>query len=120
MFDGEKGADAMYLTRHQTADGPRWAADGRFLPLGFELGFLLQVPASAIPGLLLGIPRTSPARGPLLAPLEAIHEVWASGVTYLRSREAREAESTVKDVPQALPSRESRATRRPRARSSCR
>jgi len=88
----------MYLTRHQTADGPRWAADGRFLPLGFELGFLLQVPASAIPGLLLGIPRTSPARGPLLAPVEPIHEVWASGVTYLRSREAREAESTVKDV----------------------
>jgi 2-dehydro-3-deoxy-D-arabinonate dehydratase len=34
----------------------------------------------------------------LLAPLEAVHEVWASGVTYQRSREARQLESTVGDV----------------------
>jgi 2-dehydro-3-deoxy-D-arabinonate dehydratase len=38
------------------------------------------------------------ADGPLLAPVEDGHEVWACGVTYLRSREAREAESTVRDV----------------------
>ena len=36
--------------------------------------------------------------GKLLAPIEAAQEVWACGVTYLRSREAREAESSVKDV----------------------
>ena len=34
----------------------------------------------------------------MLAPVEPAHEVWACGVTYLRSRQAREAESTVKDV----------------------
>src|SRR5262249_42248477 len=38
------------------------------------------------------------ASGKLLAPVESEQEVWAAGVTYLRSREAREAESTVKDV----------------------
>lgn len=88
----------MYLTRHQTPDGARWAVDGAFLPSGFELGFALQLPAAAIPALLAGIPRTGPSSGPLLPPVEATQEIWASGVTYLRSREAREAESTVKDV----------------------
>jgi 2-dehydro-3-deoxy-D-arabinonate dehydratase len=36
--------------------------------------------------------------GALLAPLEATQEVWAAGVTYQRSREARRAESDVGDV----------------------
>jgi 2-dehydro-3-deoxy-D-arabinonate dehydratase len=40
----------------------------------------------------------SPAQGALLAPIEAGQEVWACGVTYLRSREARQAESTSGDV----------------------
>jgi 2-dehydro-3-deoxy-D-arabinonate dehydratase len=88
----------MYLTRHQTADGARWAVDGRFLPPAFELGLALQLPAAAIPGFLQAMPRTTAAQGPLLAPVEPAQEIWASGVTYLRSREAREAESTVKDV----------------------
>ena len=88
----------MYLTRHQTADGARWALDNLFLPRAFDLGLLLQVPASSMDGLLSSLPRTEPAQGPLLAPVEAHQEVWACGVTYLRSREAREAESTVKDV----------------------
>ncbi len=35
---------------------------------------------------------------PLMAPLEKDHEVWACGVTYLRSKEEREAESSVADV----------------------
>jgi 2-dehydro-3-deoxy-D-arabinonate dehydratase len=39
-----------------------------------------------------------PADGPLLAPLEMMHEVWASGVTYLRSRDARQAESETGDI----------------------
>ncbi len=88
----------MYLTRHLTADGPRWALDDRFLPPALGLGLLLQLPRSALPAFLQAIPRTEPASGKLLAPLEPAQEVWACGVTYLRSREAREAESTVKDV----------------------
>ena len=38
------------------------------------------------------------ASEPLLAPIDPMQEVWASGVTYVRSREARKAESNVADV----------------------
>jgi 2-dehydro-3-deoxy-D-arabinonate dehydratase len=88
----------MYLSRHQTTAGPRWALDNRLLPLGFELGLLLELPRSRIAPFLASLPATETASYPLLAPIEAAHEVWAAGVTYLRSREAREAESSLKDV----------------------
>ena len=88
----------MYLTRHQTAEGARWALDHRFLPPAFDLGLLLQLPRAAIVGFLESIPCAMPAEGELLAPVEPTHEIWACGVTYLRSRQAREAESTVADV----------------------
>jgi 2-dehydro-3-deoxy-D-arabinonate dehydratase len=88
----------MYLTRHETPAGPRWALDQHFLPRDFTLGLLLQIPTSALDTFLHAIPRTEPATGRLLAPLEDDHEVWACGVTYQRSREAREEESTVRDV----------------------
>lgn len=45
-----------------------------------------------------GVTQSEPAEGPLLPPIEADHEVWASGVTYLRSRDARTAESRVTDI----------------------
>jgi 2-dehydro-3-deoxy-D-arabinonate dehydratase len=38
------------------------------------------------------------AGDPSLPPVEPGHEIWASGVTYLRSREARELESTDADA----------------------
>lgn len=88
----------MYLTRHQTESGARWALDGRCLPEQLSLGLLLQLPGSSLTPFLEGLPRGEAAAGPLLPPIEATHEVWASGVTYLRSREARTAESAVKDV----------------------
>lgn len=88
----------MYLTRHETPGGPRWAVDGEFLPEAFTLSLLLQTPAAAIAAVLRSLPRGGVATGALLAPLESDHEVWACGVTYQRSREAREAESTVRDV----------------------
>ena len=34
----------------------------------------------------------------MLAPVDADHEIWASGVTYLRSRDARVAESQTSDI----------------------
>ena len=88
----------MYLTRHLSADGPRWALDGTCLPPAFNLESLLQLPQASVADSLLALPRTGAASGTLLAPIEAGHEVWAAGVTYLRSREAREAESSVQDV----------------------
>jgi len=88
----------MYLTRHQTAQGPCWAVDGQALPPQFSLNLLLSVPAGRMASLLASLPTTGPVEGALLPPLEPGQEVWASGVTYLRSREAREAESASKDV----------------------
>ena len=92
----------MFLTRHQTPTGSCWAADGRLLPGGLTLAALLTLPQSALVDLLNTIPTTEAATGPLLTPVEPTQEVWGSGVTYLRSREARKAESTIADVYQRV------------------
>jgi 2-dehydro-3-deoxy-D-arabinonate dehydratase len=83
----------VYLTRHLTPQGPRWALDGRWLPPSLTLSHLLEMPARAMHALLGSLPPGAEAEGPPLAPLDPGHEVWASGVTYQRSREARKAES---------------------------
>ena len=92
----------MLLTRHSVSSGPRWAADGRFLPQAFTLGFLLEFPADRFSGVLKSITTAEAAAGPLLPPIEPGQEVWASGVTYLRSRDARKAESASGDVYQKV------------------
>jgi 2-dehydro-3-deoxy-D-arabinonate dehydratase len=88
----------MFLTRHQTDSGPRWALDGLYLPRAFQLGLLLELPRAAGLALLAAMPRAGQADGTRLAPIEPELEVWAAGVTYTRSREARESESSVADV----------------------
>lgn len=88
----------MHLTRHQTADGPRWAVDGNLLPSRFSLSLLLELRAAGIAQFLDAMTLEQPVTGPLLAPLDGAHEVWASGVTYLRSRDARQAESETGDI----------------------
>jgi len=88
----------MRLTRHLSADGPRWALDDGFLPPPFTLAHLLELPRAEAADFLQALQSTGAAGGALLPPIEAEHEVWAAGVTYLRSREARESESSVKDV----------------------
>jgi 2-dehydro-3-deoxy-D-arabinonate dehydratase len=85
------------LSRHRTGTGPRWAAEGRWLN-GLDLTDLLSLRRDQIAA------RVSEALGdvvsgePLLAPVNGDHEIWASGVTYLRSRDARRHESSVADV----------------------
>jgi len=88
----------MLLTRHQTKQGARWAVDGFFLWRDFTLGGLLELRRDAMLQTLTTLPRADAATGELLAPIEPLHEVWAAGVTYLRSRDARRAESQVADV----------------------
>ena len=88
----------MKLTRHQTSSGPRWAADSHWLAEAFDLCAFLGVPRSETRAFIQNQLTTEPAEGILLPPIEASQEVWASGVTYLRSREARRAESNVGDV----------------------
>src|SRR5215204_6086588 len=88
----------MYLSRHLTARGIRWALDGRYLPAAFKLDLLLEPPAEDVIPLLEGLPRGEAAEDPLLPPVEPAQEVWASGVTYERSREARMFESKEADI----------------------
>ena len=88
----------MYLSRHLTDRGARWALDGRYLPDAFTLRLLLELPAGDVPGLLEGLPRAGEAGDSLLPPVEPTQEVWASGVTYQISREARMFESKEADI----------------------
>ena len=88
----------MYLSRHHAAGGPRWALDGRLLPESFTLTRLLEGPAAEARAALEGPPTGDAAEAPLLPPVEPEQEVWASGVTYERSREAREHESADADA----------------------
>ena len=88
----------MYLSRHLTARGALWALDGRYLPEAFTLELLLELPAEDAAGFLEGLPLAGAAEERLLPPVEPTQEVWASGVTYEMSREARKAESAEADV----------------------
>jgi len=88
----------MQLTRHQTDQGARWAEDGFFLPPNFTLSTLLENQREAMIQLLTTLPRSESANDELLAPIDPLQEVWAAGVTYLRSLDARRVESQVVDV----------------------
>jgi 2-dehydro-3-deoxy-D-arabinonate dehydratase len=72
--------------------------DGSFLPPSLTLSALLELKRDAMMQFLAMLPRDESANGALLAPIDAMQEVWAAGVTYLRSRDARRTESQVADV----------------------
>jgi len=93
---------STYLTHHRTAGGSRWAADGRYLAEGTDLSTLLAAPGDTLEATLDAAATDSDADGALLAPIDAHQEVWAAGVTYLRSREARVEESESKDLYQKV------------------
>jgi 2-dehydro-3-deoxy-D-arabinonate dehydratase len=88
----------MQLTRHQTRQGARWATDGAFLPPSLTLSTLLELRCDVMLQLLTTLPRDERANDELFAPIDPLQEVWAAGVTYLRSRDARRVESTVANV----------------------
>lgn len=88
----------MFLTRHSIDGLARWAADGVLLRVGVTLPALLVEPRERLQRVIADLRTEEPARGPLLAPVEPEQEVWASGVTYMRSREARMAEAKEADV----------------------
>ncbi len=92
----------MKLTCHQTTSGPRWAIDGKALPAGLTLAALLALPRQALLALLNSLSDGVAIEGAPIAPIEATQELWGSGVTYLRSRDARKAESTTADVYQKV------------------
>ncbi len=88
----------MYLTRHWMNGNSRWAVDGVLLAPSFTLGMLLEMQRARYAEALGVMATGEAATGRLLAPIEASQEVWASGVTYLRSRDARQAESETGDI----------------------
>lgn len=90
------------LARMRAPDGGSvWAVerDERFhaLPTGTSLGGLLSSDVAAFREAVEG-PVEEQVEGTLLAPVDSDTEVWAAGVTYEVSREAREAESEEADV----------------------
>lgn len=91
-------AALMRLSRHPVSGGSRWAIDGQLVDTSFELSALLTQSEAEMQTTLRDWPRGANAPTATLPPIESSQEVWASGVTYLRSRQARRAESDVADV----------------------
>jgi 2-dehydro-3-deoxy-D-arabinonate dehydratase len=86
------------LTKHQAGGSSRWALNGKWMPSDFNLKNLLTLSLREIKRYLTAVQTAGEATGESLAPIEHDQEVWASGVTYSRSRDAREAETEVKSV----------------------
>ena len=100
----------MLLTKHKTANGSRWAVDGHFLPPSVNLTILLEMPCETMIEVLDRLSGDESASGAALSaakgeeevPIDPQQEVWAAGVTYLRSRDARKAESSMADIYQEV------------------
>ncbi len=90
------------MTRHRGERGPRWAADSHYLSASTRLSTLLEEPAAGLAATLAAARSELAADGELLAPVDDTQEVWAAGVTYRRSREARVEESQSKDLYQKV------------------
>jgi len=92
----------MLLTKHKTNDGSLWAIDNFFLSSNLSLSNLLEMPREKMLQELNNVSKTETAIGEQEAPIDTYHEVWAAGVTYLRSRDARKEESSVADMYQKV------------------
>jgi len=92
----------MLLTKHKTTNGSRWAVDNQLLPPDLDLSNLLQLTREKMFQSLKNLSGTESAVGEEEAPIDPYQEVWAAGVTYLRSRDARKEESTVADMYQKV------------------
>lgn len=92
----------MLLTKHRISNGTRWAIDGHFLPAGFSLSTLLEMPREKMVTVLSTFVDSEKAWGDEEAPIDPYQEVWAAGVTYLRSRDARKEESSLADMYQKV------------------
>jgi 2-dehydro-3-deoxy-D-arabinonate dehydratase len=90
----------MLLTKHKTTNGSRWAVDGSFLPPSLNLSTLLEMPREKMFEVVKTLSEAETAIGEEEAPIDPHQEVWAAGVTYLRSRDARKEESVVADMYQ--------------------
>jgi 2-dehydro-3-deoxy-D-arabinonate dehydratase len=92
------GAFLMILTKHQLEGSERWALDGLLLSPAFDFKQFCCLHPHELSPHLTSLLTGEEAAGTLLPPVEHDHEVWACGVTYLRSRDAREAETDIKNI----------------------
>lgn len=92
----------MLLTRYSNRDNSRWSLNNHWLTDDFTLSDLLTISGADIFPFLKEKETHEKANGSFLAPIEDNQEVWASGVTYLRSKQAREAESATGDIYQRV------------------
>ena len=92
----------MLLTKHKTTNGSRWAVDGHFLPPSLNLSILLEMPREKMFEVVKTFSDAESAIGESEAPIDPYQEVWAAGVTYLKSRDARKAESATADIYQKV------------------
>src|SRR3712207_687510 len=67
--------EIMYLSRHRTDAGARWALDGRYLPSEFALDRLLELPVPDDRDFLENLSLGEAAGEPLLPPVEPAQEV---------------------------------------------
>lgn len=88
----------MILTKHRCSGAERWALEGVLLSSDFDFRRLCGLRSPEVLPYLSSLQTEERAAGQLLAPIETDQEVWACGVTYSRSRDAREAETDVKNV----------------------
>jgi len=95
------------IVRYQNDEAARVGVltDVGIHPLGVEsMAALLRVPASEARAIVQAATTHEPvsANAKLLAPIDGATEVWASGVTYDCSRDARVEESAMEDVYQRV------------------
>ncbi len=88
----------MILTKHLSEELDRWALEGYLLSPEFEFKRLCCLHPSEVRSYLNSLRTDEKAAGNPLAPIEKDQEVWACGVTYSRSRDAREAETDIKNI----------------------
>lgn len=89
------------LVRYRTPAGEVriGLAEGGRLPPGFAtLGELLQLSIADFRSAVESATNASPTPSRILAPIDGQTEVWAAGVTYKRSEEARVEESATPDI----------------------
>ncbi len=88
----------MQLSRRMVGGKSRWFLGDNALPSAWKLDSILSLSRAQILDELTERAQGSEQSEDYLSPVEGTQEVWAAGVTYLRSRVEREAESTVADV----------------------
>lgn len=88
----------MILTRMQVQGQARWCLEGFPLPNRLGLSDLMEINRREMMALLASLQGGDWIRGERMAPIDPFQEVWAAGVTYQRSREARREESDIADI----------------------